>query len=111
MSALTDAWEALYAAQTEATGEAIIATVGTYAVNKPAVVSALDLNSIVVDGGVAEAGGFNIQMLASDFSGEPPKQTAISAGGSADGHPLEVYSVNVNNGIYYIVAVDYAAET
>lgn len=110
MSAFTDAWEELYAQQTAVTGEAITATITGYATNKPAIVSALDVNSVIVDGGVAEAGGFSLQMLASDFSGEPPKGTPVTAGGSADGHALEVLSVNVNNGIFYITTADYAAQ-
>lgn len=100
MSAATDAWLSQYRAQTEFLGSEITATVG--AVTDKAIPSAVDLDQVLNAGGLSEGGGFTIQMLASAFSGEPSKFTAVSL----LGYSLQVDSVKNNNGIFYISASD-----
>lgn len=109
MSATTSAWVELYSAQTEAIGVAILATVTGYAASKPAIISDLTSDEIIVEGGEAEKGGFKLQMLASDFSSEPPKATVVTCNGAAAGLNLTVLSTNLNNGIRYLTIGDFAA--
>lgn len=102
MSATLDAWNQLYAAQTEAIGVALTATVGT--VTAAAIASADVLNQILVAGGLSQAGGFNLQMRASDFSNTPP--TKLTTAVAALGQSLVVLDCKVNNGIFYIQCGD-----
>jgi hypothetical protein len=111
MSLITKAWQQLYRAQTKATGVAIVATVEGYARNKPAILSKVSVDSVFVPGGDAEGGDWNLQMLASDFSSEPPAKVAITCNGDAAGHDLEVLSIERNNGVLLINAADFAAVT
>lgn len=103
MSAVTDAWLALYSAQTGFLGVAVTATVG--AVTDKAIPSAINLEQILAAGGLAEGGGYTIQMPASAFTVEPPKATPISIFGVS----LVVGGCKNNNGILYIDAVDFVA--
>jgi hypothetical protein len=103
-------FDALYSAQTEFTGTAIVATVTGYATSKPALLEVVNENDILVSGGSAEGGGYSLRMKASDFSSEPPKQTPVTCNGAAEGNELEVFSVANNNGIYYIQLADFAAQ-
>lgn len=77
MSAMTDAWRELRAANA-AEVAANTATVGAFATNKPCIVSAVDLDELIAAGGVYDEGGYELQMAESDFSGEPPKGTAVT---------------------------------
>lgn len=91
-------------------GLQVVVTIQGYCINKPAVLSAVKLDKIFTEGGAAENGGWEIQMLLSDLSGEPPKGTKISCNGEASGHDLEVDSVDRNGLIAYITAVDFGAQ-
>lgn len=106
MSQLTTAFSETYAAQTEAVGSALVATIGAKAADKPALITQLDSDIIIVAGGVAEAGGLELQMLVSDFSTAPAKLDAVTALGQS----LEILEFKTNNGIYYIIAGKFAAE-
>lgn len=88
-------------------GEEIRATVGS--VNGRAIITELDLDMEIVPGGEAEGGGYTIQMLMSDFGTAPVKGATVTANGVALGKTLELISHRANNGIYYIVAGNFAA--
>lgn len=111
MSITTDAWDELYAAQTAVTGINMLATITGLATSAPAIISETKLDDVLLErgGGSGEAGGYSLQMRISDFSDEPPKRTPITANGPAQGLSLQIESVNRNNGIFYIHAVDYSA--
>ncbi len=103
------AWEATYRANTAANG-AQTATIGP--VNtKRAIVSEMTADEILAVGGTAEAGGFNIQMLASDFDSPPEKFQDVEVFGPtlAVQPGLKVVNVNTNNGVYYIQAGDFVS--
>lgn len=107
----SDNWiSILYPAQTQVLGIQIVATITGYCTNKPAIISAVKLDSIFIEGGVAENGGWEIQIRLSDLSGEPPKGTKISCNGESSGHDLEVDSFDRNGLIGYITAVDFGAQ-
>lgn len=103
MSNTTDAWEELYTAQTEAVGEIRATVNGT---NARAIITEVALDEIFAAGGLAEGGGFTLQMLASDFAVEPPKFTPVLA----RGQNLQVLGVNNNGGILYITSGDPVAK-
>lgn len=109
MSRVTDNFDRLYAAQTRTIGVAILATVDGYASGKPAILSTIATNDIYVDGGTATDGGYELQMKASDFGTEPPKQTRVTCNGDAAGIELEVMDVDTSNGIYLIKLASFAA--
>lgn len=100
MSNTTDAWKDLYDAQTDAVGQKLTATVGN--VIGRAIFHQNALDQILAPGGLAEAGGFEFQMLAEDFAQTPDKFIPVLA----QGVELQVVNVNVNNGILYITAGD-----
>lgn len=105
MSAFTDAWAELYAIQTEATGTAIVCTVTGYATSKAAIPSSDMLDAILVDGGTADTGQRTIQMLASEFSTDPPEDTAVAIGSRS----YVLLKFERNNGIAYLTVGDRAA--
>lgn len=109
-SAVVLRWKRLYDAQSRDLGEYIVATIAGFCISKPAIISAIDIDAQFIEGGVAEGGGWNIQMRLSDLSGEPPKGTSITCNGEAAGSPLEVLNFQRNNGIAYITAVDFSAQ-
>lgn len=102
MSATTSAWTELYAAQTEAVGSALTATIGAVASSKPVIPSESPFQDIIERGGVGNEGDITLQMLASDFSGPPVQNSAVTV----LSRTLSVLDFSLNNGIYYIVAGD-----
>jgi hypothetical protein len=107
-NALTQQFEGMYAAQTAILGVAIRATITGYGTNVRAVLNNVDTESFVMDGGVALRGGFSMLVKSSDLSGEPPKQTAVTANGPAAGLTLEISEVKNNYGTYDITVADFA---
>lgn len=102
----TRAFQQLLAAQTH-NKEAIIATVGAFAVNKPAFLGSVPTDPAFADGTTAEAGTYELQMLASDFSALPTENTAVTCNGEAAGKVLRVLGPVVNaNGIYTLTVGD-----
>ncbi len=95
-------WPELYAAQTEAVGSALVATVGTVATSKPVIPSESPFQDVIERGGVGNQGDLTLQMLASDFSGPPVQDSAVTV----LGRTLSVLDWNANNGIYYLVCGD-----
>jgi len=105
------AFDALYRVQTRVLGEAIVATVGAYAVNKPAILGSVDADMVVVSGGVADAGGYEVQMKTSDFSGEPPDGTQATCNGEATGKTLQTAGpVTRCGGTWRIKLIDFASK-
>jgi len=104
MSDFTSAWGELFAAQTESIGSTTQATVGAVTAN--AVVSELDFDAIIAEGGIGESGGYELQMLVSAFGSRPVKNSAVTVYSDA----LFVLKVRTNNGIYYITAGDPASQ-
>lgn len=105
-SAAIRAWEALYRAQTYQVGSAYRATVGS--VTGRAIISELNADEIFAAGGTAQAGGYSLQMLVSDFDKDPEKLvTKVSALGL---EMVLLTSPVKNNGIYYFQAGDPVAE-
>lgn len=88
-----------------------MATIGTYAIDKPAILGTvmMDEGLIPEGGGLAEGGGYSLQMKAEDFDGIPPKQTSVVVNGDAAGFSLEIASKDRANGMYMIRVIDYAA--
>ena len=102
MSNFTDAWTELYNAQTEATGIAYVATVNL--ITGPCILSTIALRPKLSLSSFTEDGAVPFQMLASSFpNGEPPAQCAIELLGLPN---LYLFSVDVNNGVYYMTAQD-----
>jgi len=102
MSATTDAWSELYAAQTDAVGSVLTATIGAVASAKPVIPSESPFQDIIEAGGVGNEGELTLQMLASDFSGAPVQNSAATV----LGRTLTVLDYKLNNGIYYITVGD-----
>ncbi len=102
----------LIAVQTEVLGAAILATVGAFAVNKPALISEVDMDAEFVEGGIGQGGGFTLEMLITDFSSQPTKGTAISANGSAAGKSLVLVkdAEIINGATYRLTAGDFTAQ-
>lgn len=112
MSNFTDAWLTLYDAQTEAVGNALTATIIPLGANGPgitdkAIFTQNTLDQVFAPGGLAEAGGWTMQMLASAFPDEPAKGSAVIALGVQG---LQVIGVNNNNGILYIQVGDFVSQ-
>lgn len=110
-NSFVNSWIRLYDAQTRRLGVQILTTVSGYASNAPAIISEVDLDNIFIEGGHAEAGGWNLQMRLSDLSGDPPKGTVVTCNGEPQGLTLEVLNFKRNNGIGYCTVVDFAAVT
>src|SRR5688572_11246257 len=107
MSAITDAWSALYACQTANVGTQVV-TIGATA-NIPAIIQQVPLDVEIADGSLAYGGTFTIQGLASALSNvEPVEHTAVTFTpvGSSRAVSLSVISVESNNGIFYVTAGD-----
>lgn len=105
MSAFTDAWAELYAAQTEAVGSALTCTVTGFATDKAAIIGSDPIDSVLVDGGLADEGQRRVQMLASEFSTDPPEDTAVTIGARS----YVLLKFERNNGIAYLTVGDRAA--
>lgn len=111
MNQFERAFDNLYRVQTRVLGEAIVATVGAYAVNKPAILGSVDTEMVVVSGGTANAGGFELQMKTSDFTTEPPDGTPVTCNGEATGKTLETSgSPQRKGGTWIIRAIDFASK-
>lgn len=110
---MTNLWhvrfDRLHDCQTRQLGVDIRATVTGFLSNARAVLSGLDANSMIVDGGMAETGGYEIQVKTSDVTGEPAKGTAATVNGAAQGKTLEVISATNNGGVWLIQLGDFAA--
>ena len=102
MSNFTDAWTELYAAQTEATGIAYVATVNL--ITGPCILSTIALRSKLSLSSFTQDGAVPFQMLVSSFpNGEPPAQCAIELQGIPN---LYLYDCDTNNGVYDMTAQD-----
>jgi hypothetical protein len=100
------AFNQLIAVQTSVLGGAILATVGSVAANKPALLSEVDAHTEFIEGGMGETGGFTLEMLITDFSGVPTVGTAVTCNGSATGKTLHVIrDPKIVNGATYQIAV------
>lgn len=101
------AFTALYDCQTAVKGVAILATVTGFATAKPAVLGSVPTDPAFGDGTTAEAGTYELQMLASDFSALPTENTAVTCNGEATGKTLRVLGPVTNaNGIYTLTVGD-----
>lgn len=108
MSLTTDMWIALYAAKVAVTGTTELATVGARAVNKRVILSQVPTDPAFSDGTTSEAGTYEAQMLASDFSSNPARNDAFSANGNATGKILFVQSWESVDGIFRLTVGDRA---
>lgn len=111
---MTNLWDArfdrLHAVQTRQLGVDIRATIAGHCVSAKAILGSIDTNSMVFSGGVAEAGGYEIQVKVSDCTGEPVKQSATTVNGAASGLTLEVYDAQNQGGVYVIQLADFASK-
>jgi hypothetical protein len=109
---LQAAFRQLYTRQTYATGTAVVATIGNVATSKPAIITELDADEQIIDGGMGDEGGYTLEMLISDFSGTPAKGMAVTCNGSAAGEALKIIrDPKVVNGTTYILtAGDFSVE-
>lgn len=100
MTNIEKAWNDLYAAQTDAIGEQLTASVNNEGCR--AIISDITLDEILAAGGQAEAGGFTLQIPLSELGEEPAKFSPVVCRGKT----LQALNVNSNNGIVYITAGD-----
>lgn len=105
MSAITDAFSELIAAQTEATGAAVTATFAV-AGEVGVVVSAEGFDGMLMGGGVGESGEVELQCLVSEFTAIPEKFSAVTY----DGRSLSVLDVKESHGVYIIRVGDAAMQ-
>lgn len=96
VSIVTDSWVMLYNQATIQLGEARLASVN--GITGRAIVGEMNADEIFAAGGLAESGGFKLQMLASDFSIQPQKFSPATARGVT----LQVLNANDNDGILYL---------
>lgn len=114
MTPTQTAWLSLYAANKAVNGDQR-AAVGAVSNQGRAIISELTMDEILAAGGTAQNGGYNVQMLAIDFSAAPEKQMPVTVLGptvdpvSSGLGSLQVLSANNNNGIYYIQVGDFVA--
>jgi len=101
VSAMTDAWVELLAANVEAVGQRLV-TVGTVAVSKSAIVSESPFNDMIAKGGVFNEGDLTLQMLVSDFSGTPASNDAVTVLGRS----LFLLNYEDNDGVRYLHVSD-----
>ena len=109
MNRFNTAFDALYSCQTRTIGVAILATVGTFAVNKPAILHTVTSDDIVLLGGTGEKGGYRLQMKATDFVSAPPYEAAVTVNGDATGEQLQVILTEVHSGIRHLIVGDMMA--
>jgi hypothetical protein len=107
-SPMVASWYRLWAAQGRRIGLDVMADLGEYGGGK-AIISSVVVDPSFISGGIAEAGGWNIQIPIRELIGEPAKKSRITCNGEAEGKDLRVDNVERNNGIFYILAVDFAA--
>lgn len=107
MSEITDAFSELLSAQLEALGTQQTVTIGGTEVS--AVVEAIPLDSVFIDGGTSQKQAFKLMVIASELSDtEPPKYTDVTfspVGGGAD-VSISVLSCENNNGVFHILIGD-----
>jgi len=106
MSIFTENWRQLYDCQTETLKDASIqddgtrlATVGE--VTGPCILGINAINGKLELDAFSTEGGFDFQMLASDFPQAPPEQAPVNLPGRSN---LYVEGANLNNGIWYFTA-------
>jgi len=102
-------FDSLHASITQSmlNGVVVEATIGD--VTGLAICSEVEDDSVIVMGGTAEGGVYDIQMKVSDFSTVPTKGTAITCNGPANGKELAVHQVKNHGAVYMIRAVDFAS--
>lgn len=115
MTPFEEAFDELWQAQTEAQGVAIRATIAGYCSNAKAILSEVEADLMIAPGGggIAEFGGYEIQVKVSDFSTalfNTAKGTAAICNGAADGLDLAVGNVQNRGATYLIRLVDYASK-
>ena len=104
-SELDQALSETIAMQDAARGKAIICRInGT---KYPAVESALSIEEILIDGGYANAGGFQVQVSAFLFP-EPPEQLQPII--SSEGVEMKIQKINKVNDSYIIWAYESAGQ-
>lgn len=108
MSAFADNWIELYNTQTETLRDAATQDDGTReaTVGETTAKCILGVNALNAKLGLADftnEGGFDFQMLASDFDNPPQAQCAVELPGIGG---LVMQSLNQNNGVWYMVATD-----
>lgn len=65
---------------------------------------------MVFGGGIAESGGYEIQVKSSDLPIEPIKQSQATVNGAASGLTLEVTDSKNQGGVYVIQLGDFASK-
>lgn len=107
-------WDArfdrLHACQTRQLGIDIRATITGFCTNVKAILGSINTQSMVFGGGIAEAGGYEIQVKVSDLPVEPAKQSPATVNGAAEGLGLEVSDSQNQGGVYVIQLADFAAK-
>lgn len=112
MSNITDAWQSLYDAQTEAIGFPLTANI--YEIDVGCIASANTMNQILAPGGLTDEGGYELQMLASNFSSG--RDLKLNADGDVpnlitiQGVTLEVIQDNNNNGVLYVTCSKFVSK-
>lgn len=107
-------WDArfdrLHACQTRQLGIDIRATITGYCSNAKAILGSINNNSMVFGGGLAEVGGYEIQIKVSDLPVQPVKQSSATVNGAANGLALEVSDSQNQGGVYVIQLADFASK-
>lgn len=103
------AFDSLYRSQTRNLNKAIVATVGAFATNKPAILSTVADDDLVKLGYIGQQGGYQIQMKVSDFSSDPTHQTAVTVNGDAENVALVILSWEKRSSIFNLIVGDPAA--
>lgn len=102
MSAFTEAFDELYAVQTENLGVAVVATVTGACISKAAIIGTNTGDPIYLEGSTGVTGGYELQMKASDFTSPPVKNMQVTCNGNASGETLQVLASDLANGIYIL---------
>lgn len=110
MALFAEAFDELWDAQTEALGIEIRATIAPYTTDAKAILGEVDADMQIISGGIADAGGYEVQIKASDFTGEPPKGTPATCNGEAAGLALETGKVSKKGAVWVIPLFDYSAK-
>lgn len=110
MAPFAEAFDELWDAQTEALGLEIRCTIAPYTTDAKAILGEVDADLQIVSGGIADAGGYEVQIKADDFTAEPPKGTMATCNGEATGLTLETGKVSKKGAIWVIPLFDYASK-
>ena len=106
MNSFERAFDRLYAVQTRTLKVAILATIGSSATSKPAILGTVRDDDSVVDGGTGQRGGYELQMKASDFTSAPSHDAACAVNGAASGESLVLTAFDNRSSIYVLTVGD-----